>query len=648
MIGLTWSMFSAHRATYRGVLAVIVFASTILSATAATFMAANNSDGLPKDWMGTTLAEQQQASAMINGATSFLSSTLLLTALVMVFMTASTMSFAVGERRTELALLRLAGASVGQTRRIIIREALLLALLGSLLGVVIGALLATPLLWALQSFGFAPTGLTVAFRPEVLLISFLIATVTALAGAWATTLGLSRINPVEAVTGTGVTRKPMNLARWITGVLGIAAVVGLLMIPVTEGDFQTTTLGITFIGVLAIAALAPVIVPALAGLIGLTTTGALPAVGMLAAAHARHTARRTAALATPILLLMGIAGGLFMIAQTSLTLSQARYAADLTADIVLENPPLTPSAESAIEQIDGVASINTLTTSAGWASDAYDSENVWVTWINPATITDAISIDLIAGDLTALDTTTVATTSTDAQIGDTITLTDPDGTPILVTIGALIHSNSLIRAEIIAAPSFAPEWQQDVVENHTWITASGTSPEALTHELNTTLTGIDAITKTEWLQQGTANWQSQQLRGIIAMLGAAILLTVFAMALTALSSVRERKEELALLRSIGTTPGQIRVTVFIETIIIITAAGLLTTAVLTIAYARLSAMLAHMNASITPTIPIPILATLFGIAGIIAIGAAQIGISNPTRTSQLRAAQDEARVWFVG
>ncbi|HZK05626.1 MAG TPA: FtsX-like permease family protein [Actinomycetaceae bacterium] len=627
MIGLTWSMFAAHRSTYRGVHAVIMFASTILCATAATFMAANNRDGLPDGWMGSTLVEQQQARAMIDGATSFLSSTLILTALVMVFMTASTMSFAVGERRTELALLRLSGASVGQTRRIIVREALLLAIIGSLIGVVLGAILATPLLWTLQSFGFAPIGLSVAFRPEVLLISFLVAVATSLIGAWATTLGLSRINPVEAVTGTGTTRKPMNLARWIAGLLGIAAVAGLLMVPVTRGDFQTTTLGITFLGVLAIAALAPVIVPALARFIGIITTGALPAVGMLAAAHARHATRRTAALATPILLLMGIAGGLFMIAQTSLTLSQARYSADLTADIVLENGPLTAAQQSTAEHVAGVASINTLTTSAGWSSGDDDSENVWVSWINPATITDAIAIDVIDGDLTTLDNTTVATTSENAQIGDTIELADPDGTPIPVTVGAVIRSNSLIRAEIIAAPSFAPAWQQDVVENHTWISASPeTTPERLTQELNTATPGIDAITKTEWLHQGTANWQAQQIRGIVAMLGAAILLTVFAMALTALSSVRERKTELDLLRSIGTTQGQIRITVLIETVIIIATAGFLTTAVLAIAYMRLSAMLAHMNASITPTIPIPTLTALFAVAGAVAVTASQLGV----------------------
>jgi putative ABC transport system permease protein len=79
------------------------------------------------------------------------------TAFVSVFVVASTFAFAVAQRRREFGLLRTAGATPGQIRRLVLAEALTVGVLASTTG------------WALGSYGAPALGLTLASDPGDLL-----------------------------------------------------------------------------------------------------------------------------------------------------------------------------------------------------------------------------------------------------------------------------------------------------------------------------------------------------------------------------------------------------------------------------------------------------------------------------------------------
>lgn len=632
MRSLSWEMFREHRATYIGVGAVVLFAMTILSSVAAALIGVANKDGLPQDRSGISQADAQRMQLLTDGSTSFLATTLMLTGFVMIFMVASATSFAIAERRQELALLRLTGATSGQVRWITILEILIISAISSTLGSILGVALATPLVTLLANFGLAPEGVIVSLRWYVLLACAFVGCVVSLGGAWAAARSITRIDPVAALGVTGIARKPMTVARWLVGVFAAGIVILVLALPIDTGEFQTMTLLTSFVAIVSLTAFAPVLVPFLARLFVVPATVAAPAAGTMAIARVGWASRRTAALAVPILVLMGVSGPLFMIAQTSAAMNQTRFSDALIADIVVEPgaEPITGTQLDAIRRIPGVATATQLVTSSGWTYEKDNEDRAWVSWVDPSQISDVATVKVIAGNIRSLSGDVVATTDTNARLGKTITLIDPTGEQRVATIGAVVQPTSLIQAEIIAASNFAPAFQEPryVVQQQTWAVIDPTAdvPQVQT-SIDRAAPGAHALTKSAWLEAGTAASQAQQVKGLLAMIGAGVLLAAFSMAQTTLNALRERRTEFRLLRTLGTTRPQIYATVLAESMIILVTAAVLIAVLLVTTYIRLAQMIAYQGSTASPVLPLPLLAAVFAGCALLTFLAAISGVS---------------------
>lgn len=224
---------------------------------------------------------------------------------VAVFVVAATASFAAALRRRELALLRAVGATPGQIRRLVLREAALLALVGGAVGAFAAPVTARILVAWLSARGMVPGGLHLAIKPIAVPFGCLFMLCVALAGTWPTARRCGRVRPTEALLEAAVDRGVMTTTRWLCGgpCLALAA---YLMLRIAGGGAQGQ-LAVTFteavLVIVGLTMVAPVVVPRVCTIVLIPGLG----VGRLARWHSRTAVRRTAALATPVLLVVGLA-----------------------------------------------------------------------------------------------------------------------------------------------------------------------------------------------------------------------------------------------------------------------------------------------------------------------------------------------------
>src|SRR4051794_33868323 len=137
---------------------------------------------------------------------------------VAVFSISSSFAFSVALRRRELGLLRAVGATPRQIRRLVLREAALVAAAAGVAGA-LASLAVAPLLgrW-IAGRGLAPETLDVTPAPVALPVGAGLMLVVALAGAWAAARRAARVRPAEALRDAAVDRGVMTAGRWLVGV----------------------------------------------------------------------------------------------------------------------------------------------------------------------------------------------------------------------------------------------------------------------------------------------------------------------------------------------------------------------------------------------------------------------------------------------
>jgi putative ABC transport system permease protein len=117
-------------------------------------------------------------------AASLLGTTSGLAGFISVFVVASTFAYAVAARRREFGLLRTAGATPGQIRRLVLGEALAVGVLASAAGGGLGIVIAPSFARWLGRAGIAPPAFTARIIVWPVATAFAAGLVIALLGAW--------------------------------------------------------------------------------------------------------------------------------------------------------------------------------------------------------------------------------------------------------------------------------------------------------------------------------------------------------------------------------------------------------------------------------------------------------------------------------
>jgi putative ABC transport system permease protein len=131
---MSWSTFRDRWPVFAGSIVTVCIGVALVQAALLSLITSVTADipaGLP-------LAEERALRTGYTFATVVLSQILGVSAFVAVFIVSSTFAFTVAQRRRDLALLRVNGASKHQVRVLLLGEALLLGVVGSVLGMLVG------------------------------------------------------------------------------------------------------------------------------------------------------------------------------------------------------------------------------------------------------------------------------------------------------------------------------------------------------------------------------------------------------------------------------------------------------------------------------------------------------------------------------
>jgi putative ABC transport system permease protein len=549
MLRMSWSTFRDRWQVFVGAIITVCLGVALVQSSLLTLVSAATAKIPP----GLSSAEERALRSGYEGASALLGTTVGLAAFVAIFIVSSTFAFTVAQRRRDLALLRLTGASRRQVRTLLVGEALLLGTLGSALGALAGLPVMRLQAAMLDGFGFVPPGFAGQWRPWVLAVSAGTGIGIAVLGVLAASRRAAKVRPLEALRDIGGAARVMTASRWVFGVFFLAGSLALLvLVPALGGEAALAmSIFVSFTLVTAFAAFAPLVVPLVSWPFGLLFRGRL---GVLAHANLRAGVRRSASTAAPIMVLVAFVVGMAGTMSTITEASRQEVTRELRADLVLEaDGPVR-------DQVTAVPGVGAVSEEAPVALDmdfAYGDgqstyESTDAVAVDPAAYARTHRLAPTAGDLADLRGAAVALSPSyvpevDFRVGDTIPVRMDGGGPDRLRVVALLPDS-------LAGPFFLLPADLMPADGPRRYTVQATDPQAVAPRL----AGLGAVSTTsQWIETYADEQQRESVDIQVALLGMAMLYTVIAMVNAVVISASDRRGEFAAARVTGLTRGQV-------------------------------------------------------------------------------------------
>jgi putative ABC transport system permease protein len=504
-----------------------------------------------------------QDTSELTGLTTFLGVAALLSAFVAVTVTAVAFGLSVAQRRRDLALLRTIGATPKQVMRTICAEAALVGAGGSAAGSLLGLVGAPQLASWIVRQGLAPSWFRVYFTTDsvlALVVAFLAGVAVAVLSVLVAAVRAGTIRPTEALREAAVEPKRIGRFRLLCGLValfcGIAALAAVALIfpsaatdPKAEAEIVILLIGGT-------ALLSPFLLRSLTRPFGRGTAG------MLLRANIQTGARRAAAAIVPVLITAGLAASILGASDTAnAAASAAEHQQAAGADFVVlpaGTPGLTMALLDRIHSISGVEA--TAVTDTNML--AYQPQITPLHLEAPIPIpfsaigidqpSAALNLKVTAGSLTGLDDQTIAVDSSwNKHVGDTVSLWQPDGTPISLKVIAVVASS-------LAGPSLIVDLHNAgaAMPDRAYVkTDSGASDAALLAAVRSQDARVVPVSG--WSAAVSDQQAEQNQVGLELLLGIAIAYSAIGIASTFLMSAGGRRSDLALLHKTGAIRRQI-------------------------------------------------------------------------------------------
>jgi putative ABC transport system permease protein len=561
---------------------------------------------------------ERDAEALV-AVNSLLGTAAGVTAFVSVFVTASTFAFVVALRRREFGLLRMAGATPGQVRRLLLGEALAVGVTASAAGCALGTWGAPVLIRELVAGGVAPSWF--ALPGSVVWpyhVAFWTGVSVAFAGAWVAARRAGRIGPVEALREASVDTAVLPRSRRVIGVALLAAGLGLLAwrwgTDPVELLKRKTYITQPMVLITAVAALAPLLVRPLVRLMGAALPGA---VGLLVRENAATSVRRTAAVAAPVLVTVALAGSLLGSSATVAGAKAAEAEARTRADFVVTGPAGRlgewagrrhglggeSRAGAAAAGSRGAVALGTSVVSPSASTAVYvKEERTALVRSDARAVTDvaafaAVSrLPVVAGDVRDLDDRSIGGNEEweRPEVGRSVRVWLGDGRPVRLRIVAVLARGTGDNGAYVTAAN-AGGAGVDRVEVRV---RGGADREAVGAALRESGTAGRVWSAGEWLEAGRSKGGAQTRLGLFVVLGIALLYAGIALAGTLLMATSARGAELRSLRLAGATRGQVRVVVAGEALVAMAVGAVLGAAVSAVNLAGLAGALGLLGAPV--------------------------------------------------
>jgi putative ABC transport system permease protein len=504
-----------------------------------------------------------QDATELTGLTTFLGVAAVISAFVAVTVTATAFGLSVAQRRRDLALLRTIGATPKQVVRMVCAEAALVGAGGSAAGCLLGLAGAPQLASWIVRQGLAPSWFGVYFTTGsalALVVAFLAGVAVAVLSVLVAAVRAGTIRPTDALREAAVEPKRIGRFRLLGGLVavccGAAALAAVALIfpsaatdPKTEAEIVILLIGGT-------ALLSPFLLRSLSRPFGRGTAG------MLLRANILTGAGRAAAAIVPVMITAGLAASILGTSETAnAAASAAEHQQAADADFVVL-PAGTPGLTTAL--LDRLHSVSGIEATAVTDTNmlAYQPQITSLDLEAPIPIpfpaigidqpSAALNLKVTAGSLTGLDDQTIAVDSSwNKHVGDTMSLWQPDGTPLSLKVIAVVAA-SLSGPSLIVDQHNAGTALPDRVYVKTDSAASDAALLAAVRSQHARFVPVSA-----WSAAVTDQQAEQNQVGLELLLGIAIAYSAIGIASTLLMSVGGRRSELALLHKTGAIRRQI-------------------------------------------------------------------------------------------
>jgi putative ABC transport system permease protein len=519
---------------------IVLIATTVLMVGAVEAAAARP---------GVTAADRAQ----LDGLSSLFGTTAAVSLFMAVFVVASTFGFVVATRRRELGLLRLVGATPRQVRRMVLGEALVVALAATLAGCLLATALAPVAASLLRSGGVT----TLDLEPPTPYLAWAVAagcgTGVALLGSWRASKRAARVAPAAALREAGYERRRVTVWQVVVGTLCLGGVVAaFVVVP-----------GITPLFALVGAVLMPEVV-----VVGLMCFGGLlfpwlaallagPAVrrdvaARLARDHLRTAVRTPASLAAPVVAISAIAGSMILALSFTADWTSALDRAQLRAPLVVALDG-TPGLVDRLRAVPELAVVDPRLTVG--ETEAVDVD----------TAVPARGLTVVRGDLATLDAGQVAVTETFAldegkDAGDRVRLR-VDGERMRLRIGAVVRDAPDVYGEVLASTAMLGPALRDAVATEAFLVpAPGVGTAAARGAVEEALAGTSAevLAADDWVAAVERDTRSANDLALWVLLGPSALYAGIAVVNTVLIGSAQRSRERRTLALLGATSGQRR------------------------------------------------------------------------------------------
>ncbi|MFD8476181.1 ABC transporter permease [Streptomyces globisporus] len=504
------------------------------------------------------------------------------TGFVSVFVVASTFSFAVAQRRREFGLLRTAGATPAQVRRMVFTEAFVIGVLASAAGCWLGAAGAPRLAAWMADAGIAPSWFRIGEQTWPLHTAFCTGLFVALSGVVVSSWRAGRVGPTEALRESAIDSRAMPVSRWLIGGAVLATGLGLLSLALLDspGDVLKRKTYITqpMLLIVGFALFAPVLVKPLTRLLTWLPARLPGATGMLARENASAGVRRTAAVAAPVIITVALAASLM---GTTATISEAKAGEareQITADLVAtaggEGRALPDEFVRRAGAVPGVTVSTTRSTGVTVLEEGVALVKSEAKAVDPAAHAAVSHLPVVAGRLADLDDDSIVVNEEwlTTKVGDRVSVWLGDGRKADLRIAAVLStgtgSNGVYLTERNAAG--APVDRVDLA-----LPQDGADTAAAALGAAAKATGVQLLTGDRWVEVHYPRSSENTRLGLWMILGIALIYTGIALANTLMMATSDRVRDLASLRLTGATKGQVLRLVGVEALVVVAVGAVL-------------------------------------------------------------------------
>ena len=532
----------------------------------------------------------EEISQQIRDGLSFISYFLvafgLVGLLVGTFLIANTFSMIVAQRTREFALLRALGAARGQITRSVAFESALVGVIGSALGVAGGVGLVALIRVAMARYGMplpdAGTGLSVRAVVVPIVVGTLVTVLSALAPA----RKAGQVKPVEAMRSSeAATPQPLRW-RTVAGLVLVATGVAAAVYAMGWDDGPTGRRA-ALVGAAALAAITGLflagpalslpVVPPLGRVIG----APFGAVGTLASTNTRRNPRRTATTAFALMLGIALVTVIGMLGASMKRSVDDVATSEVSADFVLSGPqngvfPLPEDLPERLQSVEG-AGETAAYTQAPISVDGqfgYQLGGFGVTDVLRGDPADLITLDMVAGS-SSLDGNTIIAPEPLAQehgwrVGDTLPVAGPSGESVQATLGGLFAPSNILQSFVVSDEAAAATGARGTgrilmigVNNDGTVDENqlrANLEELVRHDI------VVQVRSTQDMAGEVSAMIDQMLFILYALLSLAVVIAVLGIVNTLTLSVIERRQEIGMLRAVGTQRRQVRTMITLESV----------------------------------------------------------------------------------